>query len=69
MDRCNHCQQELIEIDNRGELLTGCLPCNLWSASGEKLWIELCADDLHAIEELRRAEASNKMPKVHRMSS
>jgi hypothetical protein len=67
MDRCNHCQHELITIDNRGEQLTGCLPCNLWSASGEKLWIELCADDLHALEELRRAEAS-KMPKVHRSS-
>ena len=68
MDRCNQCQQELIGIENRGERLTGCLSCNLWSVTGEKLWIELCADDLHALEELRRAEA-NKMPKVHRLSS
>jgi hypothetical protein len=65
MDRCNHCQQELISIENRGEQLTGCLSCNLWSASGEKLWIKLCGDDLYALEELRRA----KMPKVHRLSS
>jgi hypothetical protein len=28
MDQCNHCQQELIGIDNRGERLTGCLSCN-----------------------------------------
>jgi hypothetical protein len=69
MDRCNYCQQELIDIDNRGERLTGCLPCNLWSVSGEKLWIELCADDLQALEELRRAEAAKKMPQVHRSSS
>jgi hypothetical protein len=60
----HHCHQELINIENRGEQLIGCLPCNLWSASGEKLWIELCADDLHALEELRRA----KLPKAHRSS-
>ena len=69
MDRCNHCQQELVGIDNRGERLTGCLSCNLWSASGEKLWIELCAEDLVALHELRRAEASKRMPQVHRSSS
>jgi len=69
MNQCNHCQQELISIDNRGERLTGCISCNLWSASGEKLWIELCAEDLHALHASRRAEASKKMPQVHRSSS
>ena len=70
MDQCNHCQQELIGIDNRGERLTGCLSCNLWSASGEKLWIELSSVDVaHALQKLRRAEASKRMPKVHRSSS
>jgi hypothetical protein len=29
-ERCNQCGGELIEIDNRGERLTGCLFCNLW---------------------------------------
>src|SRR6478672_10563484 len=28
------CDQELIEIDNRGERLWGCLTCNLWAAEG-----------------------------------
>ena len=28
---CNKCKQPLIEIDNRGERLKGCLACNLWS--------------------------------------
>jgi hypothetical protein len=70
MDQCNHCQQELIVIDNRGERLTGCLLCNLWSVSGEKLWIELDSEDVaHARQELRRAKASKKMPQVHRSSS
>ena len=32
--RCNHCKQALIEIDNRGERLTGCLTCNLLAAAG-----------------------------------
>jgi hypothetical protein len=27
----NQCKQPLIEIDNRGERLKGCLTCNLWS--------------------------------------
>jgi hypothetical protein len=69
MDQCNHCRQALIGIDNRGERLSGCLSCNLWSASGETLWIELCAEDLVALHELRRAEASKRMPQVHRSSS
>jgi hypothetical protein len=69
MDQCDQCQQELIGIDNRGERLTGCISCNLWSASGEKLWIELRVEDLYALHALRRAEASKKMPKVHRSSS
>jgi hypothetical protein len=52
------------------ERLTGCLSCNLWSVSGEKLWIELSSVDVaHALQKLRRAEASKRMPKVHRSSS
>jgi hypothetical protein len=31
---CNQCGQQLIEIDNRGERLIGCLTCNLWAAAG-----------------------------------
>ena len=68
MDRCNHCQQELIGIDNRGEQLSGCLSCNMWSASGDKLWIELCSEDLRALHAFRQSETSNRMPKAHRSS-
>jgi hypothetical protein len=66
MDRFNHCK--LIEIDSRGERLTGCLSCNLWSASGEKLWIRLSAEDMHALHHLRHGGASKVMPKPHRSS-
>jgi hypothetical protein len=38
MRRCNNCGQELIEIDNKGRHLTGCLTCNLWAGEGEG-WI------------------------------
>jgi hypothetical protein len=70
MDRCNHCKQELIEIDNRGEQLTGCLSCNLWSASGEKLWITLSKEDLNALalHHLRQGGSAKQMPKPHRSS-
>ena len=39
MGRCHNCGQELIEIDNRGERLTGCLTCNLWAGEEGKRWI------------------------------
>ena len=33
MDRCYNCKQELIEIENDGLQLTGCLSCNLWASA------------------------------------
>ena len=53
MDRCYNCGQELIEIDNRGERVTGCLTCNLWSAEGKEHWVRLGEEDLRALQELR----------------
>jgi hypothetical protein len=47
--RCNHCKQALIEIDNRGERLTGCLSCNLWAADNSKGWKQLSEADLRAL--------------------
>lgn len=52
-NRCNQCGQELIEIDNRGERLVGCLTCNLWTAADGKGWIRLGEDDLRALHHLR----------------
>jgi len=43
---CNQCKQPLIEIDNRGERLKGCLTCNLWSTVDRKLWKRLSEEDL-----------------------
>ena len=44
---------ELIEVDNRGQRLVGCLTCNLWAAEGKKRWVRLSVEDLHALHELR----------------
>jgi hypothetical protein len=38
---CHQCKQALIEIDNYGERLTGCLTFNLWSVADGKRWIRL----------------------------
>ena len=38
MDDCLECKQPLVEIDNRGQRLTGCMTCNIWwSAEGKKV--------------------------------
>jgi hypothetical protein len=50
---CNHCKQALIEIDNRGERLTGCLTCNLWAAADGKRWTRLSEEDLRVLHRLR----------------
>ena len=53
---CNQCKQPLIEIDNRGERLKGCLACNLWSTVERKLWKRLSKEDLRALHALLRHE-------------
>jgi hypothetical protein len=51
--RCNQCDQQLIEIDNRAERLVGCLTCNLWTAADREGWIRLGEEDLRALHDLR----------------
>jgi hypothetical protein len=51
--RCNQCKQALIEIDNRGERLTGCLTCNLWATADDQRWKRLSEEDLRALHQLR----------------
>ena len=36
---CFECKRPLVEIDNRGRRLTGCMTCNIWwSADDKKIW-------------------------------
>jgi hypothetical protein len=53
MDRCNHCKQPLIEIDNRGKRLKGCLTCNLWASPDAERWTRLNEEDLRVLHDLR----------------
>ena len=53
MERCHNCGQELIEIDNRGQRLTGCITCNLWTAGEAKGWTRLSVEDLRTLHLLR----------------
>jgi hypothetical protein len=53
MGRCHNCEQELVEIDNRGQRLVGCLTCNLWAPAGSERWVRLSEADLHALHQLR----------------
>jgi hypothetical protein len=53
IDYCRECKGTLIEIDNRGELLRGCMTCNIWwSRSGEK--VRLSEEDLRSLHLMRR---------------
>ena len=56
MGYCFECKQKLIEIDNRGEHLTGCLTCNVWWSRWSANAVKLSEEDLHALHELRRTK-------------
>jgi uncharacterized Zn finger protein (UPF0148 family) len=47
---CKQCDQPLVEIDNYGERLIGCIECNRWTWRGSKRPIELPEDDLEALK-------------------
>jgi hypothetical protein len=50
---CHECKRPLTEIDNRGQLRSGCMTCNIWwSPSGDK--VRLSEEDLHSLHQLRR---------------
>jgi hypothetical protein len=51
---CFECKRPLIEIDNRGKRLRGCMTCNiLWSLTGGGA-VKLSVEDLQALQQLRR---------------
>ena len=50
---CRECKQPLLEIDNRGRRLTGCMTCNEWHDNHGNL-VRLSVEDLAALQALRR---------------
>jgi hypothetical protein len=52
-DCCHECKRPFTEIDNRGQLLRGCMMCNIWwSPEGAK--VRLSEQDLHSLHAMRR---------------
>ena len=58
--RCKQCNQRLVEIDNYGERLIGCIECNRWSWRGSKRPIELPEDDLEALKAVASSKARHR---------
>jgi len=51
-ETCTECKQQLLEIDNRGQHLCGCLTCNIWWSDDEEK-VRLSEEDLAALHALR----------------
>ena len=49
---CFECKQPLVQIDNRGTLLTACMTCNIWQDQDGNM-VKLSVEDLAALHALR----------------
>ena len=47
--QCDRCGERLIEIDRRGERLTGCVQCNCWRSNRSAFTVELSLEDFQAL--------------------
>ena len=54
-EKCKECGQPLVEVDNRGQHLRGCLTCNLWQNSAGNV-VKLSVEDLAALHAIRRTK-------------
>jgi hypothetical protein len=51
---CPACGEPLVQIDNYGERLVGCLNCNVWGAPGSERVRKLPPEDVEALRSMRR---------------
>jgi hypothetical protein len=56
---CFECKRPLVEIDNRGHRLRGCLTCNIWWSLKGGGAVKLSVEDLQALQQLRRTKPSD----------
>jgi hypothetical protein len=47
---CFECKRPLIEIDNRGQRLHGCMTCNIWWPLRGAEMVKLSVEDLQALQ-------------------
>ena len=55
--KCKRCSGTLIEIEDRGTRLIGCLDCNDWRSTDGLRRVKLADDDVGALRELRGEQA------------
>jgi hypothetical protein len=62
---CFECKSPLVEIDNRGMRLTGCMTCNTWWSLRGAGPIKLSVEDLAALNATRRKYSEAAAPGLH----
>ena len=50
---CLECKRPLVEIDNRGQRLRGCMTCNIWWSLTGGGAVKLSVEDLYALQQLK----------------
>ena len=53
---CFECKRPLVEIDNRGKRLRGCMTCNVWWSLTEGGAVKLSVEDLYALQQLKQTK-------------
>ena len=53
---CFECKRPLVEIDNRGQHLRGCMTCNKWWSLTGGGAVKLSVEDLAALHAIKRSE-------------
>src|SRR5690242_6672066 len=74
--RCKQCNQPLVEIDNYGERLIGCIECNRWTSRGassrlncrKTTWLAECFEERNGRRILRPLKVWCQKPTCSRSS-
>ena len=53
---CFECNRPLVEVDNRGQRLRGCMTCNIWWSLTGGGAVRLSVEDLYALQQLKRTK-------------
>ena len=52
---CDKCHRPLTRIDFYGEVLEGCIHCNVWKDVANGVWRKIPEEDIEALKRMRRA--------------
>jgi hypothetical protein len=51
---CDKCHRPLTRIDFYGEVLEGCIHCNVWKDVARGAWRKIPEEDIEALKGMRR---------------